>query len=73
MMKLDFDWAMGVVVIDVSNCSVEDVNRLVKEIEDNFPSKTCNVVGTSLLLDTSLLENAFRHLSPSTIVSVLEA
>ena len=29
MMKLDFDWVMGVVVIDVSNCSVEDVNRIV--------------------------------------------
>lgn len=72
-MKLSFDWVIDVVEIDVSDHSVEDVNRLVKEIEDNFPSKTCDVVGTSLLLDTSLLENAFRHLSPSTIVSVLEA
>ena len=72
-MKLSFDWVIDVVEIDISDHSVEDVNRLVKEIEDNFPSKTCDVVGTSLLLDTSLLENAFRHLSPSTIVSVLEA
>ena len=72
-MKLSFDWVIDVVEIDISECSVENVNRLVKEIEDNFPSKTCDVVGTSLLLDTSLLEDAFRHLSPSTIVSVLEA
>lgn len=72
-MKLSFDWVIDVVEIDISDHSVEDVNRLVKEIEDNYPTKTCDVVGTSLLLDTSLLENAFRHLSPSTIVSVLEA
>ena len=73
MMKLDFDLEMDVFVIDVSGYSVEDVNRLVKEIEDNYPSKTCDVVGTSLRLDTSLLEDAYRHLSPSTTVSVLEA
>lgn len=72
-MKLSFDWVIDVVEIDISDHSVEDVNRLVKEIEDNYPTKTCDVVGTSLLLDTSLLEDAFRHLSPSTIVSVLEA
>ena len=72
-MKLSFDWVIDVVEIDISDHSVEDVNRLVKEIEDNYPTKTCVVVGTSLLLDTSLLEDAFRHLSPSTIVSVLEA
>ena len=73
MLKLDFDLAMNVVAIDVSFYSVEDVNRLVKEIEDNYPSKTCDVVGTSLRLDTSLFEDAYRHLSPSTTVSVLEA
>ena len=72
-MKLSFDWVIDVVEIDISDYSVEDVNRLVEEIEDNYPSKTCDVVGTSLLLDTSLLEDAFRHLSPSTTVSVLEA
>lgn len=72
-MKLSFDWVIGVVEIDISDCSVENVNRLVEEIEDNFPSKTCEVVGTSLLLDTCLLEDAFRHLSPSTTVSVLAA
>ena len=72
-MKLSFDWVIGVVGIDISDCSVEDVNRLVEEIETNCPSKTCEVAGTSLLLDTSLLEDAFRHLSPSTTVSVLAA
>ena len=72
-MKLSFDWVIDVVEIDISDYSVEDVNRLVEEIENNYPTKTCDVVGTSLLLDTSLLEDAFRHLSPSTTVSVLAA
>ena len=72
-MKLSFDWVIGIVEVDISDCSIEDVNRLVEEIETNYPSKTCEVVGTSLLLDTNLLEDAFRHLSPSTTVSVLAA
>ena len=72
-MKLSFDWVIGIVEVDISDCSVEDVNHLVEEIETNYPSKTCEVAGISLLLDTSLLEDAFRHLSPSTTVSVLAA
>ena len=72
-MKLSFDWVIGIVEVDISDCSVEDVNRLVEEIENNYPNTTCEVAGTSLLLDTSLLEDAFRHLSPSTTVSVLAA
>lgn len=70
MMKLDFDLAMGVVVIDVSNCSVEDVNRIVTLTEQDHPHKTCVVNGDTLMIDTALLEDVFRHLVPNPEVSV---
>lgn len=70
MMKLDFDWAMGVVVIDVSNCSVEDVNRFVALAKIDHPYNTCIVNGTTLMVDTELLESVFRHLVPSAEVTV---
>lgn len=70
MMKLDFDWAMGVVVIDVSNCSVEDVNRFVALAKIDHPHKTCIVNGTTLMVDTELLESVFRHLVPNPEVTV---
>ena len=61
MMKLDFDWAMGVVIIDVSGCSVEDVNRIVTLTEQDHPHKTCVVNGDTLMIDTALLEDVFRQ------------
>lgn len=70
MMKLDFDWAMGVVVIYASNCSVEDVNRFVALAKIDHPYKTCIVSGTALMVDTELLESVFRHLVPSAEVTV---
>ncbi len=70
MMKLDFDWAMGVVVVDVSACSVEDVNRLVELTETDHPHKTCVVNGTTLMIDTELLEDVFRHVVPSSEVNI---
>ena len=70
MLKLDFDWAMGVVVIDVSNCSVEDVNRIVTLTEQDHPHKTCVVNGDTLTIDTALLEDVFRHLVPNPEVTV---
>ena len=70
MLKLDFDWAMGVVVIDVSNCSVEDVNRIVTLTEQDHPHKTCVVNGNTLMIDTALLEDVFRHLVPNPEVNV---
>ena len=70
MMKLDFDWAMGVVVIDVSNCSVEDVNRIVTLTEQDHPHKTCVVNGNTLMIDIALLEYVFRHLVPNPEVTV---
>ena len=70
MMKLGFDWAMGVVVIDISNCAVEDVNRFVALTEIDHPYKTCIVNGTTLMVDTELLESVFRHLVPSAEVTV---
>ena len=70
MMKLDFDWAMGVVVIDVSGCSVEDVNRIVTLTEQDHPHKTCVVNGNTLMIDTTLLEDVFRHLVPNPEVTV---
>ena len=70
MMKLDFDWAMGVVVIDVSNCSVEDVNRIVTLTEQDHPHKTCVVNGDTLMIDTALLEDVFRYLVPNPEVTV---
>ena len=70
MIKLDFDWAMGVVVIDVSNCSVEDVNRIVTLTEQDHPHKTCVVNGNPLMIDTALLEDVFRHLVPNPEVTV---
>ena len=70
MMKLDFDWAMGVVVIDVSGCSVEDVNRVVTLTEQDHPHKTCVVNGSTLMIDTALLEDVFRHLVPNHEVTV---
>lgn len=70
MMKLDFDWAMGVVVIDVSNCSAEDVNRFVTLTEIDHPYKTCEVNGNTLMVDTDLLEVVFRHLVPNPEVTV---
>ena len=36
-MKLSFDWVIGIVEVDISDCSVEDVNRLVEEIESLNP------------------------------------
>lgn len=70
MLKLDFDWAMGVVVADVSNCSVEDVNRIVTLTEQDHPHKTCVVNGNTLMIDTALLEGVFRHLVPNPEVTV---
>ena len=70
MLKLDFDLAMDVVVIDVSDCSVEDVNRLVTLAEQDHPHKTCVVNGDTLRLDTALLEDVFRHLVPNPKVTV---
>ena len=70
MMKLDFDWAVGVVVIDVSGCSVEDVNRIVTLTEQDHPHKTCVVNGSALMIDTALLEDVFRHLVPNPEVTV---
>ena len=70
MLKLDFDWAMGVVVADVSNCSVEDVNRIVTLTEQDHPHKTCVVNGNTLMIDTALLEDVFRHLVPNHEVTV---
>ena len=70
MLKLDFDWAMGVVVADVSNCSVEDVNRIVTLTEQDHPHKTCVVNGNTLMIDTALLEDVFRHLVPNPEVTV---
>lgn len=70
MLKLDFDWAMGVVVADVSNCSVEDVNRIVTLTEQDHPHKTCVVNGDTLMIDTALLEDVFRHLVPNPEVTV---
>ena len=70
MMKLDFDWAMGVVVIDVSGCSVENVNRIVTLTEQDHPHKTCVVNGSTLMIDTALLEDVFRHLVPNPEVTV---
>ena len=70
MMKLDFDWAMGVIVADVSNCSVEDVNRIVTLTEQDHPHKTCVVNGNILMIDTALLEDVFRHLVPNPEVTV---
>ena len=70
MMKLDFDWAMDVVVIDVYNCSVEDVNRIVTLTEQDHPHKTCVVNGSTLMIDTALLEDVFRHLVPNPEVTV---
>lgn len=70
MMKLDFDWVMGVVVVDVSACSVEDVNRLVETTEIEHPHKTCVVNGTTLMIDTELLEDVFRYIVPSSEVNI---
>ena len=70
MLKLDFDLEMGVVVIDVSNCSVEDVNRIVTLTEQDHPHKTCVVNGDTLMIDTALLEDVFRHLVPNPEVTV---
>ena len=70
MMKLDFDWAMGVVVIDVSGCSVEVVNRIVTLTEQDHPHTTCVVNGNTLMIDTALLEDVFRHLVPNPEVTV---
>ena len=70
MIKLDFDWAMGVVVIDVYNCSVEDVNRIVTLTEQDHPHNTCVVNGNTLMIDTALLEDVFRHLVPNPEVTV---
>ena len=70
MLKLDFDWAMGVVVADVSNCSVGDVNRIVTLTEQDHPHKTCVVNGNTLMIDTALLEDVFRHLVPNPEVTV---
>ena len=70
MLKLDFDWAMGVVVADVSSCSVEDVNRIVTLTEQDHPHKTCVVNGNTLMIDTALLEDVFRHLVPNPEVTV---
>ena len=70
MLKLDFDLAMGVVVIDVSHCSVEDVNRIVTLTEQDHPHKTCVVDGNTLMIDTALLEDVFRHLVPNPEVTV---
>lgn len=70
MLKLDFDLAMGVVVVDVSNCSVEDVNRIVTLTEQDHPHKTCVVNGNTLMIDTALLEDVFRHLVPNPEVTV---
>ena len=70
MIKLDFDWAMGVVVVDVYNCSVEDVNRIVTLTEQDHPHKTCVVNGDTLMIDTALLEDVFRHLVPNSEVTV---
>ena len=70
MIKLDFDWAMGVVVIDVYNCSVEDVNRIVTLTEQDHPHKTCVVNSNTLMIDTALLEDVFRHLVPNPKVTV---
>ena len=67
MMKLDFDWAIGVVVVDVSNCSVEGVNRIVTLTEQDHPHKTCVVNGDTLMIDTALLEDVFRHLVPNEV------
>ena len=64
-MKLSFDWAMGVVVVDVSACSVEDVNRLVELSGDDV-----QVNGTSLLIGTDKIEDVFRYLVPSCKVNL---
>ena len=70
MLKLDFDWVMGIFTIDVSNCSVEDVNHIVTLAEQDHPHKTCVVNGDTLTVDTELLEDVFRHLVPNPEVTV---
>ena len=69
-MKLSFDWVIGIVEIDISDCSVEDVNRLVELTETDHPHKTCVVNGTTLMIDTELLEDVFRHVVPSSEVNI---
>ena len=64
-MKLSFDWVIGTVEIDISDCSVEDVNRLVELSGDDV-----QVNGTSLLIGTDKIEDVFRYLVPSCEVSL---
>ena len=64
-MKLSFDWVIGVVEVDISDCSVEDVNRLVELSGDDV-----QVNGTSLLIGTDKIEDVFRYLVPSCEVSL---
>ena len=47
-----------------------DISHILTLTEQDHPHKTCVVNGNTLMIDTALLEDVFRHLVPNPEVTV---